>query len=83
MIDYLKLALAILIGLLLGLVIHGLIEIPALWILTNWMENLFFGTSWNVWLWIHLVFTIVVEILGIIIALFVFRKCIQKAETKK
>lgn len=73
-----KIVLVIIIGLISGLIIHGLIEIPALWVLTHWMEDLFFGTNWNVWLWIHLIFTIVIEILGIIIALFVYQKCIKK-----
>ncbi len=75
MMKYLKFVLVLIIGLILGLIIHGLIEIPALWLLTNKFSDLFFGTSWSVWVWIHLVFTIIVEILGVFLAFWIFRKC--------
>lgn len=78
MVKYLKIILVIIIGLLLGLIIHGLIEIPALWFLTNKFGDLFFGVSWNTWVFVHLVFTIVVEILGIFLALWIYRKCLKK-----
>jgi len=74
MAKYLKLALVLIIGLILGLTIHGLIEIPALWLLTNWLSDFFFGISWNTWILIHLIFTIIVEILGILIAFRFYKK---------
>ena len=72
--KYLKLALVVVIGLVLGMVIHGVVEILTIWVLTNWLNDFFLGTSWNSWLLIHLIFTIVVGILGIILALQIFKK---------
>lgn len=78
-----KSGLVIIIGLILGLIIHGLIEIPALWILTNKFSDLFFGTPWNTWLFVHLIFTIIVEILGIFLAFLIYRKCLKRVEKNK
>jgi len=72
MTKYLKIFLVLIIGLILGLIIHGLIEIPALWLLTNYLSDLFFGITWSAWLWIHLVFTIIIEILGIVLAFWLY-----------
>jgi len=74
MIKYLKIILVVLIGLILGLIIHGVIEILAILILTIWLSNLFLSISWTVWLWIHFVFTVIVEILGIVLAFRIYKK---------
>lgn len=74
MIKYLKLVLIIVIGLLLGLILHGIIEIMMIWVLTSWLPDLFLAISWNTWLWIHLIFTIIIEILGLALAFWIYRK---------
>lgn len=74
MINYLKIILVVLIGLILGLIIHGVIEILAILVLTVWLSNLFLSISWAVWIWIHSVFTIIVEILGIVLVLRIYKK---------
>ncbi len=65
--KYLQFSLIIILGLLIGIIIHGLIEIPAIWILVNWLGNLFSAISWPIWLLIHLIFTIICEVLGIVL----------------
>jgi len=72
MTKYLKIFLVLVIGLILGLIIHGLIEIPAIWFLTNYLSDFFFGISWNTWILIHLIFSIIVEILGVALALWFY-----------
>jgi len=72
--KYLELILIIIIGLLLGLVIHGLIEIPIIWLLTTRFNDFFVSLSWNTWLWVHAVFTVVVEIVGIYLAFWLYKK---------
>ena len=72
--KHLKTSLLLILGLLLGLVIHGIIEIPALWILMNKLPCLFYIPSWDTWIKIHLVFTIATEILGIVLVLWINKK---------
>ena len=72
--KYLEITFVIIIGLLLGLVIHGIIEILAIWILTNWFISFFTSISWETWLLIHIIFTIIVEILGIFLAFWIYKK---------
>ena len=74
MVKSFKLILVFVIGLLLGLIIHGFVEILAIWILTNWLSDFFFGISWSSWLQIHLVFSIIVEILGVALAFWIYKK---------
>ena len=72
--KYFEFILIIILGLLVGFIIHGLIEIPALWLLRTRLSDLFARTSWNTWLKIHLIFTIVIEILGIALVFGIYKK---------
>jgi hypothetical protein len=63
--KYLKTVLVVITGLLSGLILHGIIEILAIWILINWLNNLFWAISWSIWLRIHFVFSIIIEIIGV------------------
>ena len=76
--KYLEITLIIIIGLLLGLLIHGIIEIPAIWILTTWFTSFFISIPWENWLLIHLTFTVIVEILGIFLAFWIYKKYWKK-----
>lgn len=71
-------SLLLIIGLLLGFIIHGLIEIPALWLLRTRFISLFMEVPWFAWLRIHWVFTITTEILGIAITSVFYKKLITK-----
>jgi len=74
-----KLILLSVLGLLVGLVLHGLIEIPALWLLRTRFSDLFFQVPWSSWLNIHLTFTIVMEIVGVALTFLVYKKFIDKS----
>jgi len=76
--KFFKYFLLLIIGLLLGFVIHGLIEIPALWLLRTRFISLFMEIPWLAWLRIHSVFTITTEILGIAITSVFYKKLIAK-----
>lgn len=76
--KYLEITLIIIIGLLLGLLIHGIIEIPAIWILTTWFISFFTSISWGNWLLIHHTFTVIVEILGVFLAFWIYKKYWKK-----
>ncbi|MBZ9572404.1 hypothetical protein KJA15_03675 [Patescibacteria group bacterium] len=71
---YLKLTLVIILGLLVGLIIHGVLEILAIWILTTWLNDFFLKVSWSAWFWIHLIFTVIIEILGVILVFKIYKK---------
>lgn len=70
----LEISLVIIIGLILGMVIHGIVEILVIWVLINWFISFFASITWANWLLIHLVFTILVEILGIALVFWIYRK---------
>ena len=72
--KYLEITLIVIIGLLLGLVIHGIVEILAIWILTTWLISFFISIPWGNWLLIHLIFTVIVEILGVFLAFWIYKK---------
>lgn len=72
--KYLEITFVIIIGLILGMVIHGLIEIPVIWILITWFTSFFTSISWGNWVLIHLIFTIFVEILGVFLALWIYKR---------
>jgi len=74
MVGRIKLFLVFIIGLLFGLILHGVVEIIAIWILLSWLKDLFFQVSWTTWCWVHIVSLIILEITGLIIALRVYRK---------
>lgn len=76
--KYLEIILIIIIGLILGLVIHGIVEILAIWVLTTWLTSFFASISWESWLLIHFIFTIVVEILGVLLAFLGYKKYWRK-----
>lgn len=69
-----KFFLFVVLGILLGLTIHGLVEILAIWILLNWLKDLFFGIPWNSWSWIHIVSVAVVEILSLFLVFRVYKR---------
>jgi|GEM_PF-5343572 len=71
-------SLLLIIGLILGLIIHGLIEIPFLWLLRTRFIVLFMEMPWLTWLRIHWVFTVITEILGIAVASLFYKKLITK-----
>ncbi len=73
----LEITLVIGIGLLLGFFIHGLIEVIAIWVLANWLTSFFASITWANWLLIHLVFTILVEILGVALVFWIYRKRVE------
>ena len=73
-----KSSLLLILGLLLGFIIHGLIEIPALWLLRTRFISLFMEIPWLAWLRIHSVFTVTTEILGIAIASSFYKKLKNK-----
>ena len=70
----LKTTLLVVTGLLLGFIIHGVIEILVIFILTGGLKNFFIRIPWNTWILIHNIFTVVIEILGIFLALWVYNK---------
>ena len=72
--EKIKLILFIIIGLLIGFIIHAIIEIPTIWLLTSNFEDFFISISWNTWLVIHFIYTIATEIIGILIALAIYKK---------
>ncbi len=72
--KYLKLILIVMFGLALGLVVHGLIEILAIWLLTTRFNDFFVSLSWNTWLWVHAVFTIFTQALGIYLAFWLYKR---------
>jgi len=76
--KFFKYSLLLILGLLLGFIIHGLIEIPALWLLRTRFISLFMEVPWLTWLRIHSVFTIITEILGIAIISLIYKKLITK-----
>ena len=61
-----------------GFIIHGLIEIPVLWLLRTRFIILFVDVPWLVWLKIHWIFTIATEILGIAIVSLLNKKLVIK-----
>ncbi len=73
--EYLKNTLISVIGLLLGLIIHGLIEIPVIYLLINVFTGLFSRFSWRTWVLIHHILTVVIEVLGLVLAFRIFEKC--------
>ncbi len=72
--KYLENTLIIIIGLLLGLLIHGVVEILAIWILTAWFNSFFASILWGTWLLIHIIFSIITEILGVFLAFWILKK---------
>ena len=78
--KFLKYSLLLIIGLLVGFIIHGLIEIPALWLLRTRFIGLLAQIPWPTWLMIHLIFTIIIEILGIVIIYFFYNSARKKSE---
>jgi hypothetical protein len=69
-----QLVLLLILGLLVGLVIHGLFEILAIWVLINRLSCFFFWVSWDTWLLVHLVFSVVVEIIGVVLVFWIYKK---------
>ncbi len=76
--KYLEIILILIIGLILGLLIHGVVEILAIWVLTTWFISFFTSISWGNWLLTHIVFTIFVEILGVFLAFWIYKKYWKK-----
>ena len=74
MVKKIKLILVFIIGLLFGLIIHGLVEIITIWVLLNWLKDLFYQVSWATWCWVHIISMIVLEILGLLFALWFYIK---------
>jgi len=72
MMKKIKFFLIFVIGLLFGLLVHGLIEIVSIWVLLNWLEDFFYAVSWGTWVWVHLISMIALEIVGLIIAVWIF-----------
>jgi hypothetical protein len=72
--KYLEITLIVIIGLLLGLLIHGVVEILAIWVLTTWFISFFTSIAWGNWLLIHHVLTVIVEILGVFLAFWICKK---------
>jgi len=80
--KYLKITLIIIFGLFIGLIIHGLIEILVIFLLINIFKDFFLKISWGTWLLIHHIFTIVVEILGIVLAFWLDKRFISAQRLK-
>lgn len=74
MIKYIKFSLVVIIGFIFGLFVHGIVEIFIILFLINWLNNFFFGVSWENWVLVHNIFSIIVEILGVILAILIYRK---------
>ena len=74
MIKYFKIIFVIIIGLLIGIIIHGAIEIPVIFLLISTFKDFFLRVSWNVWLLIHHIFTVIIEFLGIFLAFRSYKK---------
>jgi len=74
MTKYSKTILVIIIGLLLGLIIHGIIEISVILLLTDRFKNLFLRLSWETWVLIHHIFSVIIEILGVVLSFLVYKK---------
>lgn len=71
-------SLLLIIGLILGLIVHGLIEIPFLWLLRTRFIALFMEMPWFTWLRIHWAFTVITEILGITVVSLFYKKLVTK-----
>jgi len=69
-----EILLVLVLGLLVGLVLHGLIEILAIWILTTCLSSFFLRVSWESWLLTHLIYSIVMEVLGIVLVFWLHKK---------
>ncbi|KPJ57178.1 hypothetical protein AMJ49_01015 [Parcubacteria bacterium DG_74_2] len=66
-------------GLFVGLILHGIIEIFTIWILLNFLNNFFLKISWQTWLLIHLLYSIIMEILGVVFTFWVYKKFLWKS----
>lgn len=76
--KYIKYILIFIIGIILGIIVHGIIEIPAIILLTNNFKELFLRISWSTWILIHNIFTAIIEILGVIFAFWIYKKFEKK-----
>ena len=74
MIKKIKLILVFILGLLFGLIVHGLVEIISIWVLLNWLEELFYEVSWDTWVWTHIISMIVLEIFGLVLVTWIYFK---------
>jgi len=81
-INKIKLFLVFIIGLLFGLILHGLIEIIVEWALLNWFKELFFTIFWRSWSLIIVISMIVFEVLGLAIAFGIYKKYEEPKEQK-
>lgn len=74
MINKVKFVLVFIIGLLFGLIIHGIVEIVAIWFLLSWLTEFFFKISWSAWYIVHIVSLILAEIIALILVIMLYRK---------
>jgi len=81
--KYLEITLVFIIGLLFGLILHGLIEILLIWLLTDGLRNLFLKFSWQTWVLIHHIFSIIIEILAVILVFHIFKKYVKDLSEKE
>lgn len=72
--KHLRTVLVFLIGTLLGFIIHGVIEILVIFLLINKFQNVFMAFSWKTWVLIHHIFTVIIGILGVILASLAYKK---------
>lgn len=70
--KYFKIILLIFLGLITGLLIHGIIEIVVIRILI--VKNVLMVLSWKTWLDIHFLYSIIIEVLGIILIFWINNK---------
>lgn len=73
MLKYIRFTLIVVFGLILGIIIHSAIEIFAIWLLIHYFQNFFIKISWKGWLFIHFIFTIIIEIVGVILAFWLIK----------
>lgn len=74
MIKKIKFLLIIIIGILSGLTIHGFLEVLSIWILLNWLSDLFFRISLDIWIRVDLISFVVIEVLTLIAACLIYLK---------
>jgi hypothetical protein len=69
-----KIFLLFLLGLFIGFFFHAYFETIIIWVLLNFFKNFFLKTPFNLWLLIHLIYSILMEVFGVIFVFWLYKK---------
>ena len=70
-------------GIMLSTIVHGLIEIPVIYILISDFEKYGLGLSWGQWYIIHHIGTVILLVLGVVLGYFFSVKFWKKTYENK